>query len=226
MGKHYFSIVNIYVFPVFFSVIYSLKISKSSGYLNLIKGYEDKFGNKSQNSEYPTHQSLHNNQPFENDLTIGNNELMESDYLIEKISKDEALHKRHINDHGFSREYKQQMLDLHNLYRSNVTPPAANMAFMEWDDYLGHLAQLWADRCVMAHGTPPGTEYPGGYYGQNLYLGAEPTGYEAAYMWYEEFKHYNLKTHYCKPFEKCGHYVQIKIKSQCGLITILLLYSG
>ncbi|GFS64553.1 peptidase inhibitor 16 [Trichonephila inaurata madagascariensis] len=150
---------------------------------------------------------------------------MESDYLIEKISKDEALHsksdKRHINDYGFSEEYKKQMLDVHNLYRGNVTPPAANMAFVEWDDYLAYLAQLWADRCVMAHGTPPGTEYPGGYYGQNLYLGAEPTGFEAAYMWYEEFQHYNMKTFYCKPFEKCGHYVQLawfsSNKLGCGI---------
>ncbi|GFT63617.1 hypothetical protein NPIL_308611 [Nephila pilipes] len=62
---------------------------------------------------------------------------------VEKISKDVALSLRfdkrsYDRDRGFTQEIKMQILDLHNLYRSNVTPPAGNMAFMvscliRWD---------------------------------------------------------------------------------------------
>ncbi|GFR13541.1 hypothetical protein TNCT_671221, partial [Trichonephila clavata] len=38
--------------------------------------------------------------------------------------------RNHDRDRGFNQEIKKQILDLHNLYRSNVTPPAGNMAFM------------------------------------------------------------------------------------------------
>ncbi|GIY21223.1 peptidase inhibitor 16 [Caerostris darwini] len=117
--------------------------------------------------------------------------------------------KRHIPDRGFDNETKKMLLDLHNLYRSNVTPPAGNMNFMEWDDRLEHLAQLWSDNCEFRHGRPPGTSYPLGLYGQNLYIGPDPSGYKALWMWYEEYVHYNLRTEYCKPEEQCGHFVQM-----------------
>lgn len=38
--------------------------------------------------------------------------------------------KRHVRERGFAHETKMMLLELHNLYRSNVTPPAGNMAYM------------------------------------------------------------------------------------------------
>ncbi|GFS64546.1 peptidase inhibitor 16 [Trichonephila inaurata madagascariensis] len=113
---------------------------------------------------------------------------MESNSSIENISKEglhHRLYKREYPKRGFTEELKKEILDLHNLYRGNVTPSAANMAFMEWDEDLEHLAQLWADYCP------------------------QPSGSLATYLWYEEYKHYDMKTRYCKPNEKCGHYVQV-----------------
>ncbi|GFR30897.1 peptidase inhibitor 16, partial [Trichonephila clavata] len=117
--------------------------------------------------------------------------------------------RNHDRDRGFNQEIKKQILDLHNLYRSNVTPPAGNMAFMEWDERLEHLAQLYADECVFAHGYPRDKTYPHGDYGQNLYIGHDRSGYLGLWMWYEEYEHYDCKTRVCKPEEECGHYIQM-----------------
>ncbi|GFW15590.1 hypothetical protein TNCV_4657281 [Trichonephila clavipes] len=78
----------------------------------------------------------------------------------------------------------------------------------EWDDRLEHLAQVWADGCEFRHGKPQGMSYPGAY-GQNLYIGGDPTGYLSMWMWYEEYVHYDLRKDYCKPGEQCGHYIQL-----------------
>ncbi|GFQ75175.1 peptidase inhibitor 16, partial [Trichonephila clavata] len=97
------------------------------------------------------------------------------------------------------------VLDDHNHSQRNVKRKATAD---EWSDELAHLAQLWADTCVFEHGKPKGTTFSKSVYGQNLYLGPDPSGYRATYMWYEEFQHYTLNTDYCKPNQKCGHYIQ------------------
>ncbi|KAG8199453.1 hypothetical protein JTE90_000320 [Oedothorax gibbosus] len=127
----------------------------------------------------------------------------------EELTNLEKFRKREAPARGFYRETQQIILDLHNLYRSNVTPPASNMAHMEWDDELAYLAQLYADNCVFEHGTPPGTTYTRGIYGQNLYLGHDPTCINAMFLWYEEYRYYDLRTQYCQPRQQCGHYVQM-----------------
>ncbi|GFW15593.1 hypothetical protein TNCV_4657311 [Trichonephila clavipes] len=68
----------------------------------------------------------------------GDERLIHSDPVIQNISDEEVLRlqfnrKRDVPEHGFREEDKKQILYLHNLYRGNVTPPAGNMAFMEWD---------------------------------------------------------------------------------------------
>lgn len=42
----------------------------------------------------------------------------------------ELNRKRYIQEAGFTHENKMMLLQLHNLYRSNVTPTAGNMAYM------------------------------------------------------------------------------------------------
>ena len=55
-------------------------------------------------------------------------EFLISDPVFES-SKTECL-KRHIPTRGLDYDTKMHLLQLHNLYRGNVTPPAGNMAFM------------------------------------------------------------------------------------------------
>lgn len=119
----------------------------------------------------------------------------------------ELTRKRHIQQRGFTHDQKMMLLQLHNLYRSNVTPPAGNMAYMEWDDELARLAQIWSDGCIFDHGMPD-NDYPETI-GQNLYIGTDPTGYLGLYLWFEEYHHYDLHNDYCLPGKQCGHYVQM-----------------
>lgn len=55
--------------------------------------------------------------------------LFEED-VSNKSSVQELNRKRHIQSAGFTHENKMMLLQLHNLYRSNVTPTAGNMAYM------------------------------------------------------------------------------------------------
>lgn len=120
---------------------------------------------------------------------------------------------------GFVWEQKMELLRLHNMYRSNVTPPAADMNFMEWDEYLSKAAQDWANTCRFAHAFPPYVE-PGSM-GQNLYMGHDPTGVRALLLWNEEYHDYDIKTLDCVPGKQCGHYTQLawgdSKKVGCGM---------
>lgn len=55
--------------------------------------------------------------------------LFEGD-IWNKTSAKELNRKRYIQEAGFTHENKMMLLQLHNLYRSNVTPTAGNMAYM------------------------------------------------------------------------------------------------
>ncbi|GFR01726.1 peptidase inhibitor 16 [Trichonephila clavata] len=195
-----------------FSIIGTLKISQCSNNLTVGKESEGDFNKKSQNSEYHEERPVHSNRILGSNAIVGDKMLIKSYSSIRNTSKEKGLShqlsKREYPKRGFTEELKQEILDLHNLYRGNVTPSAANMAFMEWDEELEHLAQMWADYCKFEHGSPPGSRYSRGVYGQNLYEGSEPSGSKATYLWYEEYKYYDMKTQYCKPKEMCGHYVQ------------------
>ncbi|GFS65960.1 peptidase inhibitor 16, partial [Trichonephila inaurata madagascariensis] len=127
--------------------------------------------------------------------------------------------RNHDRDRGFNQEIKKQILDLHNLYRSNVTPPAGNMAFMFKNSPLGlfrngtkdwstlHNSMLM-NACLLT-GILATKTYPHGDYGQNLYIGHDRSGYLGLWMWYEEHQHYDCKSRVCKPEEECGHYIQM-----------------
>lgn len=53
-----------------------------------------------------------------------------------KSSAKQLNRKRYIQEAGFTHENKMMLLQLHNLYRSNVTPTAGNMAYMVSIHYL------------------------------------------------------------------------------------------
>ncbi|XP_060977955.1 GLIPR1-like protein 1 [Dama dama] len=101
----------------------------------------------------------------------------------------------------------------HNEARTNVSPPAANMKYMSWDEALAKTAEAWAKRCKFNHNScstqvfkcHPTFQLAG----ENLWLGpltASVTKF-AVDMWYDERKFYDFNTKSCSKI--CGHYTQV-----------------
>ncbi|KAF4793310.1 Peptidase inhibitor R3HDML [Turdus rufiventris] len=67
--------------------------------------------------------------------------------------------RRHLSAHDMG-----VILDYHNQVRAQVSPPAANMEYMVWDERLARAAEAWAARCLWDHGPPELMKYVG----QNL----------------------------------------------------------
>uniref|UniRef100_A0A8D2P2M1 R3H domain containing like n=1 Tax=Zosterops lateralis melanops TaxID=1220523 RepID=A0A8D2P2M1_ZOSLA len=67
--------------------------------------------------------------------------------------------RRHLSPQDMS-----VILDYHNQVRAQVSPPAANMEYMVWDERLARAAEAWAARCLWDHGPPELMKYVG----QNL----------------------------------------------------------
>ncbi|XP_046581659.1 cysteine-rich venom protein kaouthin-2-like [Haliotis rubra] len=109
---------------------------------------------------------------------------------------------------GVSADEKMQIVDLHNGYRNNVTPPASNMLKLSWDDQIAEIAQRWADVCTLNHDENLQRSIPGSMnLGQNL--ATNPTSWKRAVdLWYEEEKDFT----YGGPgnvFGNIGHYTQV-----------------
>ncbi|XP_053500090.1 peptidase inhibitor 16-like [Ictalurus furcatus] len=101
-------------------------------------------------------------------------------------------------------EEKEQILDLHNWYRSMVSPEAADMLHMTWDDGLGSVAQSYADKCIWEHNDE--VKYK---LGENLFLTEGPLSINKSMAeWFHERKNYDYGTNTCVS-GMCGHYTQI-----------------
>ncbi|OCT52425.1 SCP-like extracellular protein [Cladophialophora carrionii] len=112
-----------------------------------------------------------------------------------------------------SSDYKQGILDSHNMHRSNASVPS-----LSWDDHMASIAAQIAASCVYAHDTSTG----GGGYGQNIGAGAPPEDIPAMItneMYNGEIGFY--PGYGSEPdmsnFEKWGHYSQIVWKSTTGV---------
>ncbi|XP_020026100.2 peptidase inhibitor 16 isoform X1 [Castor canadensis] len=100
---------------------------------------------------------------------------------------------------------KLAMVELHNLYRSQVSPPASNMLRMRWDEELAAFAKAYAQKCVWGHNKERGRR------GENLFAITDE-GMDvplAMQEWYHEHQHYNLSAATCDPGQMCGHYTQV-----------------
>nr|XP_056701422.1 peptidase inhibitor R3HDML [Euleptes europaea] len=111
--------------------------------------------------------------------------------------------KRYISPRDMS-----ALLDYHNQVRSQVSPPAANMEYMVWDEKLARSAEAWAKRCTWDHGPPHLMRY----IGQNLAIhsGRYRSVVDLVKSWYYEKQHYSFPyPHECKPScpSKCSGYV-------------------
>uniref|UniRef100_A0A8C5WU48 R3H domain containing like n=1 Tax=Laticauda laticaudata TaxID=8630 RepID=A0A8C5WU48_LATLA len=131
---------------------------------------------------------------------------------------------RHISIHGvtkirrkryiFSREMSV-LLGYHNQVRAQVSPPAANMEYMVWDERLARSAEAWAKRCLWEHGPPQLMTL----IGQNLAIhsGRYYSVMDLVKSWYYEKQHYTFPyPHECKPRcpskcngSVCSHYTQM-----------------
>uniref|UniRef100_K1R1X9 Cysteine-rich secretory protein Mr30 n=1 Tax=Magallana gigas TaxID=29159 RepID=K1R1X9_MAGGI len=52
---------------------------------------------------------------------------------------------------GVTEQEKVDIVNLHNLLRSQVNPPATNMMKMSWDNDVALVAQKWAENCEIKH---------------------------------------------------------------------------
>ncbi|XP_036623682.1 peptidase inhibitor 16 isoform X3 [Trichosurus vulpecula] len=102
-------------------------------------------------------------------------------------------------------EEKQMVVELHNLYRSQVSPPATNMKNMKWDEDLAAFAKAYASKCVWGHNKDRGRR------GENLFAITEgEMDLELAVeQWYNEHEHYDLSNATCAEGQMCGHYTQV-----------------
>ncbi|XP_008566645.1 PREDICTED: peptidase inhibitor 16 isoform X1 [Galeopterus variegatus] len=102
---------------------------------------------------------------------------------------------------------KREMVELHNLYRAQVSPPASNMLQMRWDEELAAFAKAYAQQCVWGHNKHRGRR------GENLFANqdeAEAVDVPLAMeQWHREREHYNLSAGTCDPGQMCGHYTQV-----------------
>uniref|UniRef100_A0A8C3W5X3 Peptidase inhibitor 16 n=1 Tax=Catagonus wagneri TaxID=51154 RepID=A0A8C3W5X3_9CETA len=100
---------------------------------------------------------------------------------------------------------KHVMVELHNFYRAQVTPPATNMLQIRWDEELAAFAKAYAQQCVWGHNKERGRR------GENLFAITDqvldvPLAMEE---WYHEWEHYNLSAGICATGQMCGHYTQV-----------------
>ncbi|XP_039091198.1 peptidase inhibitor 16 isoform X1 [Hyaena hyaena] len=106
---------------------------------------------------------------------------------------------------ALSDDEKRVMVELHNLYRAQAFPPAADMLQLRWDEELAAFAKAYAQKCVWGHNKDRGRR------GENLFAITDegldvPLAMEE---WHHEREHYNLSAAACDPGQMCGHYTQV-----------------
>ncbi|XP_063274480.1 peptidase inhibitor 16-like [Prinia subflava] len=103
---------------------------------------------------------------------------------------------------SLSDEEKKIILDEHNKYRSQVSPPAKGMMKMTWDTDLEFAAQKHAKNCIWGQNGSPGRV--------NLFATTSTLDVKLAIEeWNEERKFYNLTTSTCDPGQTCDNYIQM-----------------
>lgn len=110
-------------------------------------------------------------------------------------------------------DFIKNCVDTHNLYRSQVDPPASDMLYMSWDGILAEVALAWSKKCIFDHNSDLKTKgklHPVfNTLGENIYVtaGSKVNVPAAIQLWYDEVKHYNYDSRRCT--KVCGHYTQI-----------------
>ncbi|XP_040839223.1 peptidase inhibitor 16 isoform X3 [Ochotona curzoniae] len=106
---------------------------------------------------------------------------------------------------ALSADERRVLVELHNLYRAQVSPSASDMLQMRWDEELAAFAKAYAQKCVWGHNKERGRR------GENLFAITDevmdvPLAMEE---WYQEHAYYNLSAATCAQGQVCGHYTQV-----------------
>ncbi|NWU80326.1 PI16 inhibitor, partial [Onychorhynchus coronatus] len=105
---------------------------------------------------------------------------------------------------SLSDEEKKIILDEHNRYRSQVSPPARAMMKMIWDKKLEADAQSCAEKCIWEHNEESGRQE------ENLFAMAPTLDLKHAVAeWNGERNFYSLLTSKCHPGQTCDNYKQV-----------------
>jgi hypothetical protein len=107
------------------------------------------------------------------------------------------------------------LLALHDAERCAVSPPAASMPALVWDDLLAMVAQSYAQNCVFAHNASRTTQYAAlggsGYVGENIAMGT--AGFysvvDLAQLWADEKAGWTYDTVTSTNLAGVGHYTQM-----------------
>nr|XP_039268140.1 GLIPR1-like protein 1 [Styela clava] len=138
------------------------------------------------------------------------------------------LERRATNTHlQLTTSEKELILNKHNELRRIVSPSAANMLKMSWNDDLERLASDYTKKCIYEHNED--RKLDGfTYVGENLYISMgrkidENYGPGAVVAWDDEKRDYSFDTLTCTPGKVCGHYTQVvwaqSYKVGCGMTT-------
>nr|KAF6495021.1 GLIPR1 like 1 [Rousettus aegyptiacus] len=104
-------------------------------------------------------------------------------------------------------------VNVHNEFRGQVEPPAADMKHMTWDEGLAKVAEAWAKQCKFQHNSCIGKSFECHptfqYIGENIWLGGLSifSPKSAILAWYNESKIFDYNTLSCSGV--CGHYTQV-----------------
>ncbi|XP_051885748.1 glioma pathogenesis-related protein 1-like [Pristis pectinata] len=110
-------------------------------------------------------------------------------------------------------DFIRECVNTHNLYRSQVDPPASDMLYMSWDRILAEAALAWSKKCWFEHNSDlkkPWKLHPVfRTIGENIYVqtGSTLNVPAAIKSWYDEVQHYNYDSRRCT--RVCGHYTQL-----------------
>jgi len=110
---------------------------------------------------------------------------------------------------------REGLLALHDAERCAVSPPAAAMPALVWDDLLAAVAQTYAQNCVFAHNANRTTDYAAlggsGYVGENIAMGT--TGFfslvDLAQLWADEKSSWTYGAITGSNVAGVGHYTQM-----------------
>ncbi|KAK2505915.1 hypothetical protein MC885_003205 [Smutsia gigantea] len=104
-------------------------------------------------------------------------------------------------------------VEAHNEMRGQVSPSAADMKHMTWDEGLAKIAKVWSNKCKFQHNSCLAKSYECHptfqYIGENIWLGGISifTPKTAIVAWYNETDFYDINSLSCS--RVCGHYTQV-----------------
>ncbi|XP_066528098.1 peptidase inhibitor 16 [Hoplias malabaricus] len=105
-----------------------------------------------------------------------------------------------------SEDQKRQILQSHNIYRSQVNPPAADMISLVWGEELSLVAKAYSAKCIWDHNP----DLQKNEMGENLFISTGAFKLEKALSdWFEERTDYDYDNNTCPEDKMCGHYTQM-----------------